>query len=413
MNDGNQKKKIDILEEQKTYELSFDDKGMEVNKSEGGSKKNNNNFCCAAGPDDELRPKKAEEKHYVLVNEANKEIRVLVFPEFQLNIAKQETTNGNDSEEQAEETTGNEPRNNEEKETNNGNNKKNNDTSNGNDKQTPPPKPTPNQPTQEEINQNRENLKNTAAGNDKEKLADSIKKNEELKDKGVQQTTEDKTAEEAARKKLAEDKEKYRTTICQATKTKLETNGVKKDELGSEAKTKLEKLENGEISEPNQIDEAEKIIVKDTYEKAAEKNALSQSNASNDKGNDIPWKIIVPVGLVVVVALVGVLYKKNQKNNFEYIVIKDHANYAGQGQDIVCAAISAVTNGAVNFLQLHYKNDCKISYQPAEISIYPQNDNPECQLCLRLMLYQLENIANSYPDYLKIKFYELNEKGNR
>ncbi|CAJ0851236.1 2160_t:CDS:2 [Entrophospora sp. SA101] len=384
MNDGNQKKKIDILEEQKTYELSFDDKGMEVNKSEGGSKKNNNNFCCAAGPDDELRPKKAEEKHYVLVNEANKEIRVLVFPEFQLNIAKQETTNGNDSEEQAEETTGNEPRNNEEKETNNGNNKKNNDTSNGNDKQTPPPKPTPNQPTQEEINQNRENLKNTAAGNDKEKLADSIKKNEELKDKGVQQTTEDKTAEEAARKKLAEDKEKYRTTICQATKTKLETNGVKKDELGSEAKTKLEKLENGEISEPNQIDEAEKIIVKDTYEKAAEK-----------KLTDLEKKV------------------NQAKNNFEYIVIKDHANYAGQGQDIVCAAISAVTNGAVNFLQLHYKNDCKISYQPAEISIYPQNDNPECQLCLRLMLYQLENIANSYPDYLKIKFYELNEKGNR
>jgi len=98
-----------------------------------------------------------------------------------------------------------------------------------------------------------------------------------------------------------------------------------------------------------------------------------------------------------------VLYKKNQKNNFEYIVIKDHANYAEKGQDIVCAAISAITNGTVNFLQLHYKNDCKISYRSTEIIIYLQNDNPECQLCLQLMFYQLENVAKSYPDYLKIK----------
>ena len=97
-----------------------------------------------------------------------------------------------------------------------------------------------------------------------------------------------------------------------------------------------------------------------------------------------------------------VLHKKDKKNNFEYIIIKDHANFAEKGQDIVCAAISAITNGTVNFLQLHYKNDCQVFYLPAEISIYPQNDSSECQLCLSLMLYQLENIANSYPDYLKI-----------
>jgi uncharacterized protein YsxB (DUF464 family) len=97
-----------------------------------------------------------------------------------------------------------------------------------------------------------------------------------------------------------------------------------------------------------------------------------------------------------------VLYQKDKENNFKYIIIKDHANFADKGQDIVCAAISAITNGTVNFLQTYYKNDCKISYLPAEISIYSQNNNSECQLCLRLMLYQLENIANSYPNYLKI-----------
>jgi len=100
--------------------------------------------------------------------------------------------------------------------------------------------------------------------------------------------------------------------------------------------------------------------------------------------------------------MTNITYKQDKRNNFEYIIIKDHTNYAEKGQDIVCSAISAIINGTINFLQLHYKNDCKISYLPAEISIYPPNNNSDCQLCLKLMLYQLKNIANSYPNYLKI-----------
>lgn len=99
-----------------------------------------------------------------------------------------------------------------------------------------------------------------------------------------------------------------------------------------------------------------------------------------------------------------VLYHKDKENNFKYFVIKGHANYAEKGRDIVCAAISAITNGTINFIQQNYQKDCQISYLPTEISIYPQNKNPQCQLCLKLMLYQLENIANSYPNYLKITY---------
>ena len=97
-----------------------------------------------------------------------------------------------------------------------------------------------------------------------------------------------------------------------------------------------------------------------------------------------------------------ILYKLDKNNHFEYIIIKDHANFAEKGQDIVCAAISAITNGTFNFLQTYYQNCCQISVLPAEIRIYLLNNNPECQLGLRLMLFQLENIANSYPNYLQI-----------
>ena len=98
-----------------------------------------------------------------------------------------------------------------------------------------------------------------------------------------------------------------------------------------------------------------------------------------------------------------IVYKLDKNKNFKYIIIKNHANFAEKGQDIVCAAISAITNGAINFLQLYYKNGCKISYRPTEISVYLLNSDSECQLCLQLMLYQLENVANSYPNYLEIR----------
>ena len=98
-----------------------------------------------------------------------------------------------------------------------------------------------------------------------------------------------------------------------------------------------------------------------------------------------------------------VIYQLDKENNFRYISIKNHANYSEKGQDIVCAAISAITNGTVNFLQTYYKNYCQISYLPTEIIISLTLINSDCQLCLRLMIYQLKNIANSYPNYLKIK----------
>jgi len=98
-----------------------------------------------------------------------------------------------------------------------------------------------------------------------------------------------------------------------------------------------------------------------------------------------------------------IFYQLDSKNNFKYFNIQGHTGYAEKGQDIVCAAISAITNGTINFLHQHYSADCQIVYLPTKISIQLLTDNPECQLSLKLMLYQLKNVANSYPNYLEIK----------
>ncbi|CAG8722880.1 33945_t:CDS:1, partial [Racocetra persica] len=81
-----------------------------------------------------------------------------------------------------------------------------------------------------------------------------------------------------------------------------------------------------------------------------------------------------------------------------------------KGRDIVCAAISAITNGTINFLATYYPQDCQISCQDTAITIHSITPNPDCQLCLRLLLYQLQNVANHYPRYVEIK--ELVGEGN-
>jgi len=163
----------------------------------------------------------------------------------------------------------------------------------------------------------------------------------------------------------AEDKEKYRQAIYEATENKLKNNGVSAGELDTESKSELEKLKNKQITEKNEVDEAEKKIVKNVYEKAATKkltdlekrvdqvlkskdeeeikrlqqeliqlinnsnyqskksvaealnkkleNALNQSNTSNDNGG-IPWKVVVPITLVAVAFLAGVIiYSRKRK----------------------------------------------------------------------------------------------------
>lgn len=97
-----------------------------------------------------------------------------------------------------------------------------------------------------------------------------------------------------------------------------------------------------------------------------------------------------------------VIYQVDKENNFRYILIKGHADYQEKSTDIVCAGISAITNGTINFLQTHYQKDCQIFSSPAKIIFFPTRNNPNCQLCLQMMFYQLKNVANSYPHYLKI-----------
>ncbi|CAG8669424.1 4636_t:CDS:2, partial [Ambispora gerdemannii] len=77
MHDENQRQKLDILEEQKTYELSFSDGEVKVNKKDPNlsSKKSGGHFASASSAAGASGPEPEKKGPFVLVNEEKKEIR--------------------------------------------------------------------------------------------------------------------------------------------------------------------------------------------------------------------------------------------------------------------------------------------------------------------------------------------------
>jgi uncharacterized protein YsxB (DUF464 family) len=98
-----------------------------------------------------------------------------------------------------------------------------------------------------------------------------------------------------------------------------------------------------------------------------------------------------------------VVVQLDQHNNFTEIVIKDHAGSGDKGHDLVCAAISAITNGTINFL-LDQQKKCVIECQPAWIKIKVIKVDPELQLILETMIFQLKNLARNYRCFLRLHF---------
>ncbi|CAG8595650.1 4661_t:CDS:2 [Paraglomus brasilianum] len=336
-----------IFEANKTYQITFDDSEVKddrqptmTHSAQAGG--------FAMGPEPKNLPNK-------LILEEDEKLRVVYNNKDTIKITEQNSQGGGSGEETSTEDTGstgnsqssgnnsqNEDLNDKENsgtkpEGNNSEDTSNSNQGNDNDNQTPPPS---NQPTQEEINKANEKLNQAKESGDNEKLSDAIKDKEKLKDKGAEKSTEDETAEKAAREELAKDKEKYRQTIFEVIEDKMKNNGVNVDDLDTEPKTKLEKLKNKEITEKNEVDQAEKEITKNTYEKAATKkysdnsnyqskkseaealikkleNALKKNNNSSeskDNNDGIPLKVVIPVALAGVAFLVGaIIYTRKRR----------------------------------------------------------------------------------------------------
>ena len=98
--------------------------------------------------------------------------------------------------------------------------------------------------------------------------------------------------------------------------------------------------------------------------------------------------------------MITIRLQKNQDRQFSGFQISGHAEYSEAGSDIVCAAVSALSQTA---LLLHYMPD-DVTYQRDEengfLTVRVRKCCDASQIIFHTMVLGLEQIAQQYPLYV-------------
>ena len=106
--------------------------------------------------------------------------------------------------------------------------------------------------------------------------------------------------------------------------------------------------------------------------------------------------------------MITITVKKRNGNYLEF-VSKGHAGYAEEGQDIVCAAVSALIITTVNSLEKFTDDKFDVQEKDGFVSIHFRNDLSERgMLLMDSLLLGLTEIAGSYNNrYLTVRVKEV------
>lgn len=105
--------------------------------------------------------------------------------------------------------------------------------------------------------------------------------------------------------------------------------------------------------------------------------------------------------------MITVVIRRNQKNEILSFGVKGHADYAPKGEDIVCAAVSALAQTVAMGLSKNLGLSPKVEISPGYLSCtlpaeLEREVRQQADLVLKVMLTGLEEIARVHPDNLKI-----------
>ena len=89
-----------------------------------------------------------------------------------------------------------------------------------------------------------------------------------------------------------------------------------------------------------------------------------------------------------------------------YLSVKGHADYATEGKDIVCSAISAIVVGGINALTNPKDFNLKVEKGDVEVSVKAKASEHDYEV-LETVLIQLKSVEETSSKYVKVI-----EKGN-
>ncbi|MFC7440843.1 ribosomal-processing cysteine protease Prp [Laceyella putida] len=108
--------------------------------------------------------------------------------------------------------------------------------------------------------------------------------------------------------------------------------------------------------------------------------------------------------------MIRILVERNATGQVERVLVKGHANFAEEGKDLVCAAVSGISIGMVNAIetmfgvQIHAdddgdgKVDCHL---PRDV--HDPETREKIHLLLEAMVVSLKNMADEFPKYVTIQ----------
>ena len=85
------------------------------------------------------------------------------------------------------------------------------------------------------------------------------------------------------------------------------------------------------------------------------------------------------------------------------IVIDGHANYGPEGQDIVCAAISTLSQALIRSIEDLTDDIIEYDIRPGRVDIKMKDLSDQGRLLIDSFFIGICQVATAYPDYLQVK----------
>ena len=109
--------------------------------------------------------------------------------------------------------------------------------------------------------------------------------------------------------------------------------------------------------------------------------------------------------------MIQITVKRDRNKTVREIEINGHAGYAEYGQDVICAAVSALALNMANsveaFTEDHFVGSVSEDGGSFRFS-FPDTISPESQLLMKSLILGLQNIRDEYgAEYINFRFREV------
>lgn len=101
--------------------------------------------------------------------------------------------------------------------------------------------------------------------------------------------------------------------------------------------------------------------------------------------------------------MITITMHKDKKNRYSGFTISGHADYSEAGSDIVCAAVSALSQTALlGLMQYLAENAVPYEMKDGFLSIRVNEPCETSQVILKTLVLGLQQIVQQYPQYVAL-----------